>query len=166
MTTRRLTCSLALALLFATTASAQMPPSAPNFDRSAITLMIPPALLMTGLALYLVGQMLAAGRPLAEIQNAVLLMTVLFQTGYVLCMRSERRPIFREPLLSNAWLLLGVGIELGLQAIATLWSPLGNALGTAPVSAATMQFCVFAVVGTIAVTEATKQAVAVWQRRR
>jgi Ca2+-transporting ATPase len=142
------------------------PPSAPILDRSAIALMIPPALLMTGLALYLVAGMHRDGRPLAEIQNAVLLMTVLFQNAYVLCMRSERRSIFCEPVLSNAWLLLGVGIALGLQATAILWPPLGNVLGTAPVSAATMQFCVLAVVGTIAVTEATKQAVAVWQRRR
>jgi len=142
------------------------PPSAPILDRSAIALMIPPALLMTGLALYLVAGMHRKARPLAEIQNAVLLMTVLFQNAYVLCMRSERRSILREPVLSNAWLLLGVCIALALQITAMLWPPLGNVLVTAPVSAATMQFCVFAVVGTIAVTEATKQAVAVWQRRR
>ncbi|MEG8055453.1 cation transporting ATPase C-terminal domain-containing protein [Sphingomonas sp. 22L2VL55-3] len=140
-------------------------PSAPILDRSAIALMIPPALLMTGLALYLVTGMHRDGRPLAEIQNAVLLMTVLFQNAYVLCMRSERRSIFREPLLSNAWLLLGVGIALALQALAMFWPPLGSVLGTAPVSAATLRFCVAAVVGTIIVTEATKQAVALWQRR-
>ncbi|MES3152713.1 HAD-IC family P-type ATPase [Sphingomonas faeni] len=142
------------------------PPSALILDPSATALMIPPALLMTGLALYLVASMHRDGRPLPEIQNAVLLMTVLFQNGYVLCMRSERRPIFRKPLLSNAWLLLGVGIALGLQAIATLWPPLNTVLGTAPIPAATMQFCLLAVVGTIAVSEATKQAVADWQRRR
>ena len=141
------------------------PPSAPILDRSAIALMIPPALLMTGLALYLVAVMQREGRPLAEIQNAVLLMTVLFQNVYVLCMRSERRSIFREPLLSNAWLLLGVGIALALQVTAMLWPPLASVLGTAPVSAATIRFCVVAVVGTIVVTEATKQAVAFWQRR-
>ncbi|MEG3171244.1 HAD-IC family P-type ATPase [Sphingomonas sp. ZB1N12] len=142
------------------------PPTAPILDRSAIALMIPPALLMTGLALYLVSQMRAEGHPLAEIQNAVLLMTVLFQNVYVLCMRSERRSIFREPLLSNAWLLLGVGIALVLQATAMLWPPLGGVLGTSPVSAATLRFCAAAVVGTIVVTEATKFAVGLWQRRR
>ena len=141
------------------------PPSAPILDRSAIALMIPPALLMTGLALYLVAQMRGEGRPLAEIQNAVLLMTVLFQNAYVLCMRSERRSIVREPLFSNVWLLLGVGIALALQATAMLWPPLGSVLGTAPVSAATMRFCVVAVFGTIVVTEVTKQVVALWQRR-
>ena len=142
------------------------PPSAPILDRSAIALMIPPALLMTGLALYLVAGMQRQGRPLAEIQNAVLLMTVLFQNVYVLCMRSERRSIFREPIVSNAWLLLGVGIALALQATAMLWPPLGGVLGTAPVSAATLRFCIAAVVGTIVVTEATKFAVGHWQRRR
>ncbi|MCK8455297.1 cation-translocating P-type ATPase [Sphingomonas faeni] len=142
------------------------PPSAPILDRSAIALMIPPALLMTGLALYLVSQMRGEGRPLAEIQNAVLLMTVLFQNVYVLCMRSERRSIFREPVLSNAWLLLGVGIALALQVTAMAWPLLGGVLGTAPVSAATVRFCAAAVVGTIVVTEVTKLAVATWQRLR
>ncbi|MBE2991942.1 HAD-IC family P-type ATPase [Sphingomonas sp. CFBP 13603] len=141
------------------------PPSAPILDRSAIALMIPPALLMTGLALYLVSGMHRDGRPLAEIQNAVLLMTVLFQNAYVLCMRSERRSILREPLLSNAWLLVGVGIAIALQVTAMLWPPLGRVLGTAPVSAAILWFCAAAVVATIVVTEVTKHGVAVWQRR-
>ncbi|WP_231420526.1 cation-translocating P-type ATPase [Sphingomonas sp. Leaf205] len=142
------------------------PPSAPILDRSAIALMIPPALLMTGLALYLVADLQREGRPLAEIQNAVLLMTVLFQNAYVLCMRSERRLIYREPVLSNASLLLGIGIALALQATAMLWPPLGSVLGTAPVCAPTVRFCVAAVLGTVLVTEATKQAVVIWQRRR
>ena len=69
------------------------------------------------------------------------------------------------PVLIVAWLLLGVGIALALQVTAMLWPPLASVLGTAPVSAATIRFCVVAVVGTIVVTEATKQAVAFWQRR-
>ena len=136
------------------------PPSAPILDRSAIALMIPPALLMTGLALYLVAGMQREARPLSEIQNAVLLMTVLFQNVYVLCMRSERRSILREPVLSNAWLLLGVGIALALQASAMLWPPLGGVLGTSPVTAGTLRFCLVATVATVIVTEATKWTVA------
>ncbi|MGA1798902.1 HAD-IC family P-type ATPase [Sphingomonas sp. 4RDLI-65] len=141
------------------------PPSAPILDRSAIALMIPPALLMTGLALYLVSQMRGEGRPLIEIQNAVLLMTVLFQNVYVLCMRSERLSIFREPVLSNAWLLLGVGIALALQATAMLWPPLGGVLGTSPVSTGTLRFCLVATIATVIVTEATKWTVARHARR-
>jgi len=87
-------------------------------------------------------------------------MTVLFQNVYVLCMRSERRSIFREPVLSNAWLLLGVGIALALQASAMLWPPLGGVLGTSPVSVGTLRFCLVATVATVIVTEATKWTVA------
>ncbi|WP_052148932.1 cation-translocating P-type ATPase C-terminal domain-containing protein [Sphingomonas sp. Ant20] len=87
---------------------------------------------MTGFALFLVYALRRDGHPLGEIQNAVLLMTVLFQNVYVLCMRSERRSIFREPLFSNPWLLLGIGIAVALQLVAMFWPPLGGVLGTSP----------------------------------
>ncbi len=139
-------------------------PSEPLLDRSAIALMIPPALVMTGFALFLVYALRRDGHPLAEIQNAVLLMTVLFQNVYVLCMRSERRSIFREPLFSNPGLLLGIGIAVVLQLVAMFWSPLGGVLGTSPVTTRTLWFCLGATVSTVVVTEATKQIVARWQR--
>ena len=139
-------------------------PSEPLLDRSAIALMIPPALVMTGFALFLVYALRRDGHPLGEIQNAVLLMTVLFQNVYVLCMRSERRSIFREPLFSNPWLLLGIGIAVALQLVAMFWPPLGGVLGTSPVTTRTLWFCLGATVSTVVVTEATKQIVARWQR--
>ena len=121
--------------------------------------MIPPALVMTVLALFLAYGMRSEGRPLAEIQNAVLLLTVLFQNAYVLCMRSERRPLWREPLLSNPWLLLGVGIASTLHVTAMFWTPLGRVLGTGPVSRETLLFCLGAAATTVVVTEATKWVV-------
>ena len=139
-------------------------PSEPILDRSAIALMIPPALVMTGFALFLVYALHRDGHPVAEIQNAVLLMTVLFQNVYVLCMRSERRSIFHEPLLSNPWLLLGIGVAIALQLTAMFWPLLGNVLGTSPVVNRTLWFCLGATVSTVVVTEATKQLVARWQR--
>ncbi|MFD1951270.1 cation-translocating P-type ATPase [Sphingomonas arantia] len=139
-------------------------PDEPILDRSAIALMIPPALVMTGFALFLVYSLRRDGHPLDEIQNAVLLMTVLFQNVYVLCMRSERRSIFREPIMSNPWLLLGIGVAVGLQLVAMFWPPLGKILGTSPVVADTLWFCLGATVTTIVVTEVTKQIVARWQR--
>jgi Ca2+-transporting ATPase len=138
-------------------------PSEPILDRSAIALMIPPAMLMTGLALFLVYGMHRDGRSLAEIQNAVLLMTVLFQNVYVLCMRSERRSVLREPPFSNPWLLLGVGIAMLLQLLAMLWPVLGRVLGTSPVSTETLWFCLAATAATVVVTEVTKHVVARWQ---
>ena len=139
-------------------------PGEPLLDGSAIALMVPPALMMTGLALFLVHGMHGDGRPVAEIQNAVLLMTVLFQNVYVLCMRSERRSILREPVFSNPWLLLGIGIAITLQLLAMAWQPLGGVLGTALVSRETLWFCLAATAATIVVTELTKQVVARWQR--
>jgi Ca2+-transporting ATPase len=118
--------------------------------------------MMTGLALYLVYGMHRDGHPLAEIQNAVLLMTVLFQNVYVLCMRSERRAIFQEPLLSNPWLILGIGTAITFQLAAMFWPLLGGVLGTSPVSSRTLWFCIGATAATIVVTELTKHLVARW----
>ena len=143
---------------------APRPPTTPLLDRSAFALMIPPALTMTVLALLMAYRMQTQGLPLADIQNGVLLMVVLFQNIYVLCMRSERRPLYREPLFSNPWLLLGVAGALGLQLAAMFWGPLGNLLGTAPVSRDTLLFCLAATAATLVVTEVTKWAVAKWQR--
>ncbi|MEZ0495744.1 cation-translocating P-type ATPase [Sphingomonas sp. IW22] len=135
-------------------------PSTPLLDRSAFALMIPPALTMTVLALVMAYDMRELGRPLAEIQNGVLLMVVLFQNAYVLAMRSERRLIWREPLFSNPWLLLGVGTALCLQLTAMFWSPLGSLLGTGPVSQRTLLFCLVATGATLLITEVTKMIVA------
>jgi calcium-translocating P-type ATPase len=147
----------------------RQPPRAPGeplLDRSAITLMIPPAVVMTGFALFLVYALRRDGHPLGEIQNAVLLMTVLFQNAYVLCMRSERRSIFLEPLFSNPWLLLGICIAITLQLIAMFWPLMGGVLGTSPVTTGTLWLCLGATVSTIIVTETTKKAVARWQITR
>lgn len=138
-------------------------PDAPILDRTAIALMIPPALVMTGFALYLVHRMHDAGAPLDRIQNAVLLMTVLFQNVYVLCMRSERRSVLREPVFSNPWLLLGIGVALGLQVVAMAWPVMGNVLRTSLVSADTLWSCLAATATTVIVTESAKRAVAGWQ---
>lgn len=121
---------------------------------------------MTVLALTLAYGLHREGRPLAEIQNAVLLLTVLFQNAYVLCMRSERRPLYREPIPSNPWLLGGIALAIGLQLTAMFWPPLGGVLGTAPVDQDMLLFCLGAVGGIIVVTEITKWAVARWSREQ
>ena len=96
---------------------------------------------------------------LAEIQNAVLLMTVLFQNAYVLCMRSEHRPLHREPPLSNRWLLLGVGMALSLHLLAMHWGPLRAVLGTRPVEPPVLMACLAGMALIVIVTEATKLGV-------
>jgi calcium-translocating P-type ATPase len=141
------------------------PPRRPSerlLDRSAIMLMVPPALTMTAAALLLTRWMLDRGFDVPEAQNAVLLLAVLFQNVYVLCMRSERRPLYREHPLSNPWLLLGVGGALALHLTAMYWPGLGNILGTSPVDMPTLIFCLAGAAAIILVTELTKWAVGSW----
>ena len=136
-------------------------PDEPILNRSALALMVPPALAMTVLALLMIGWADARSMPLAEIQNGVLLLVVFFQNAYVICMRSERRPLWREPLMSNPWLLLGVALTVGLQLLAMNWAPLQNVLGTAPVDGFILAICLAGAAITIVVTETTK-----WVMRR
>ena len=132
------------------------PPNQPILNRSALALMVPPALAMTMLALVMIGWAEARSVPPGQIQNGVLLLVVLFQNVYVLCMRSERRPLWREPLTSNLWLLLGVALALGLQVLAMNWSPLQEVLGTSPVGGFVLGLCVTGAAVTVVVTETTK----------
>ena len=142
----------------------RQPPRSPEeriVNRSALALMFPPALAMTVLALLMFGWGEARSLPSAEIQNGVLLLVVVFQNAYVLCMRSERRPFWREPLTSHPWLLLGVALALGLQVLAMTWAPLQEVLGTGPVSGVLLAVCFTGAVVTVVVTETTK-----WVLRR
>jgi len=139
----------------------QRPPRRPNeriLDRKAIALMLPPALVMTALAVLMIDWAADRGVSLAAVQNAVLLLVVLFQNAYVLCMRSERRPIWREPLFSNPWLLLGVAAALGLHLAAMNWAPLQAVLGTGPIEPVLLAFCLGGAALTAVVTEITKHA--------
>lgn len=138
------------------------PPRRPGeriVDRTAIALMVPPALAMAGMAVLMMQWGDTRAVPAEEIQNAVLLLVVLFQNAYVLCMRSERRPLWRVPLMANPWLLIGVALALGLQLLAMHWAPLQDILGTGPVDPLVLGFCLAGAAITVIVTEATKWAV-------
>lgn len=134
-------------------------PDAPLIDRHALMLMVPPALAMTGLALLMMDWAMAKGLSQAEMQNAVLLLIVLFQNAFVLTMRSERRPLWRQPLRSNPWLLLGVLTALALHLVAMNWGPLQAILGTSPVEPAILLICLGGAALTIVVTETAKRLI-------
>ena len=146
----------------------QQPPRAPDeplINRTALALMLPPAVVMAGLALVLLQWMISRGQDLDSSRNAVLLLVVLFQNVYVMCMRSERRPIWREPLASNPWLLAGVSLALLLHGIAMIWPPLGRLIGTDQVDPATLLFVGAGAVVILVATEVTKAAVAMTHQR-
>lgn len=125
-------------------------------DRSAIRLLLPPALAMTVIVLVMMHWALSRGATVAEAQNHVLFLTVLFQNVYVLCMRSERRSVFREPLRSNPLLPWGVLLAVGLQLVAMNWAPLGHILGAAPLDLPSVLLCLGGALLIVIVTEITK----------
>lgn len=125
-------------------------------DRSAIRLLLPPALAMTVIVLVMMHWTLSRGATVAEAQNHVLFLTVLFQNVYVLCMRSERRSVFEEPLWSNPLLPWGVLLAVGLQLVAMNWEPLGHILGAAPLDLPSVLLCLGGALLIVIVTEITK----------
>ena len=146
----------------------RQPPRAPNeplIDRTALALMIPPALVMAAFAILMLQWMLERGHDLDSSRNAVLLLVVLFQNVYVMGMRSERRPIWREPLASNLWLLAGVSLALLLHVTAMSWPPLGQLIGTERVDSPALLFVGAGAFLILLVTEATKAAVRTAFRR-
>ncbi|WP_166037987.1 HAD-IC family P-type ATPase [Sphingosinicella sp. YJ22] len=141
----------------------QRPPRSPRepiVDRSAIALLLPPALTMTVVALLLMDELIGRGHTIDEARNGVLFLTVLFQNVYVLVMRSERRPFWREPLTSNPWLLLGVGAAIALQIGAMTLPPLQSVLGTGPIDQGVLASCLGAAFLIVIVAEVTKASVA------
>ena len=140
----------------------RQPPRAPGeplINRTALALMLPPAVVMAVLALVLLQWTMSLGQDLESSRNAVLLLVVLFQNVYVMCMRSERRPIWREPLASNPWLLAGVSLALLLHVLAMSWPPLGQLIGTERVDPATLLFVGAGAFVILLATEATKAVV-------
>ena len=135
------------------------PPRAPDealIDRTALRLMLPPALYMAVVGIGLFAWRLDAGDSVEAARNLVLFTTVLFQNAFVLTMRSERRAVLRMPLLGNPWLLAGVGGALILQLVAQQVPWAQTVLGVAPLSAMGYTVALLAALGLAAVTEATK----------
>lgn len=135
------------------------PPRAPGarlIDRRALRLMAPPALYMAVTALLLFNWRLAAGDTVEAARNLVLFTTVLFQNVYVLCMRSETRPVTRIPLLSNPWLIAGIAGALLLQLLVQHLPGADSILGTAPLGASLYALCAVAAIGLGVVIEVTK----------
>ena len=76
----------------------QQPPRrklAALLDREAVILMLPGAIVMTAMSVWMLATHLAAGDTTAEARNAVLLMVVLFQNAFLLSVRSLHRPFWR-----------------------------------------------------------------------
>lgn len=132
------------------------PPQTPVIDRPALALMLVPAVAMTIFASALLAWEIDRGRSLEQARGSVLLATVVFQNAFVLAMRSERRPFWREPLASNRWLLIGVSVALLLQVGAVLIAPLRAVLGIGSPDLASLGASLVGAVITLIVAEIAK----------
>ncbi|OAN65072.1 hypothetical protein A7X12_16290 [Sphingomonas sp. TDK1] len=132
-------------------------PGSRLIDGRALRLMAPPALYMATAAILLFHWRLGAGDTVEVARNLVLFTTVLFQNVYVLCMRSETRPVTRIPLLSNPWLVAGVAGALLLQILVQHLAVGALILGTKPLGAPLYALSAAAAIGLAVVIEGTKR---------
>lgn len=135
-------------------------------DTEALLLMLPATILMTGLALWLMRDAIARGASIDEARNGVLLLTVLFQNIYVLCMRHLRRPVWHWSAQENRWLFVGVGAALLLHVAAMHFAPAQRVLGVQPVDATMVGTCLLGMLAIACVTEAGKWLAARAARNR
>lgn len=129
---------------------------APLVDRDALILMIPAAVMMAGFALSLMTDVLATGASLDQARNVVLLLTVLFQNAYALCIRHVRHPLWHWSATENRWLFLGIAGALVLHIGAMNLGPTQEILGIAPISAKTLGQCLLGALTIVAAVEASK----------
>ncbi len=125
-------------------------------DREALILMVPGALVMTGMAVWLLGQLLADGAPLADARNGVLLMVVLFQNAFLLAIRNLRSPFWRWHQPENGWMFLGIAAALSLHLGAMHWPVTQQLLGLRPVGMEQVLYCLLAGALVLIVTEIAK----------
>ena len=137
----------------------QQPPRrklAALLDREAVILMLPGAIVMTAMSVWMLATHLAAGDTTAEARNAVLLMVVLFQNAFLLSVRSLHRPFWRWHPPENGWMFFGMVAALTLHIGALYFPPMQNLLGVQPVHMIVFWQCLAGAAAVLLVTEVTK----------
>ncbi|NNC60276.1 MAG: HAD-IC family P-type ATPase [Erythrobacter sp.] len=125
-------------------------------DRDAILLMLPGAVVMTAISVWMLASHLAAGDTIDEARNAVLLMVVLFQNTFLLSVRSLHLPVWRWHPPENGWMFLGMTAALALHIGAMNFPPMQIMLGIQPVSITVVLQCLAGALAVLAVTELAK----------
>jgi len=125
-------------------------------DREAVVLMMPGAIVMTVMAVWMLAAHLGAGDTIDEARNAVLLMVVLFQNAFLLSVRSLHRPFWRWHPPENGWMFLGMATALTLQIGAMYFPPMQALLGVQPVGVTIVFQCLGGALAVLLVTEVTK----------
>lgn len=133
-------------------------------DRDSLILMMPGAVLMTVIAVWVLQDRLALGMPIEDARNHVLLMVVTFQIAFLLTIRNLSQPFWRWHSPENGWMFLGMVAAVLLQAAAMTVPIFQRFLGTGPVGSEFFLLCLLAALAVLLVTEAAKQFL-LWRER-
>ncbi|TRD11636.1 HAD-IC family P-type ATPase [Erythrobacter insulae] len=133
------------------------PKLASLMDRDALILMLPGAILMTLISVWVLQDRLAAGMAINEARNHVLLMVVTFQIAFLLTIRNLSLPFWRWHSPENGWMFVGMATAILLQAGAMSLPLLQRFLGTGPVAPEFFWLCLLAALAVLLVTETSKQ---------
>ena len=133
-------------------------------DRDALILMLPGAVLMTIIAVWVLQNSLALGLPIEEARNHVLLMVVTFQISFLLSIRNLKVPFWRWHAPENGWMFLGMAIAIALQLGAMTLPLMQRFLDTGPVEPNFLLQCAGAALAVLFATEIAKRWLARQQR--
>ncbi|KLI62917.1 cation-translocating P-type ATPase [Aurantiacibacter marinus] len=128
-------------------------------DREAIILMLPGALAMTGISVWVLSTMLGAGETIDAARNAVVLTVVFFHFAYLISIRHLHRPFWRWHPPENLWMFGGMALAITLQLLGMNWGPLQTILGLSPIASSVLLQCLAGGVLVLVVTETTKRIV-------
>lgn len=135
-------------------------------DRDALILMLPGAVLMTGIAVWVLQARLAAGMGIEDARNHVLVMVVTFQIAFLLSIRNLKDPFWRWHERENKWMFFGMALAILLQLGAMTAAPLRDLLDTGPVEPGFLWLCAASALGVLLATEAAKAWLARQAHRR
>ncbi len=125
-------------------------------DRDALILMLPGAVLMTAIAVWVLHDRLALNMPIEDARNHVLLMVVTFQIAFLLSIRNLTLPFWRWHAPENGWMFVGMAIAVALQIGAMTLPVLQRFLDTGPVDARFLLLCGGAALAVLLATELAK----------
>lgn len=128
-------------------------------DREAIILMLPGAVAMTGISVWVLSTMLEAGETIEQARNGVVLTVVFFHFAYLISIRHLHRPFWHWHERENLWMFAGMATALILQLAGMHWTPLQGILGLSPIAADALMQCIAGGFLVLIVTEGTKRMV-------
>ncbi|MDJ0977552.1 MAG: HAD-IC family P-type ATPase [Erythrobacter sp.] len=125
-------------------------------DRDALVLMMPGAVLMTAIAVWVLHDRIALGMSIEDARNHVLLMVVTFQIAFLLSIRNLTLPFWRWHAPENGWMFVGMGVAILLQIAAMNVPLLQSFLDTDRVAPSFLLLCFGAALAVLLATELAK----------